>query len=72
MTTLGTIYEETTYKDGVKITNRLFEDRTRILKIETKKVSANWTSLRYRLATLEDHARATAAMLEALTQTLQH
>lgn len=67
-----TICEEVTYKDGVRIVNRLYEDRNFILKVETKKVSKNWCSIKYRLATLEDHARMTSLLLESITATLPH
>jgi hypothetical protein len=67
-----TLYEETHYEGDVKITNRLYEDSQRILKMETKRVTHNWACIRYRLATVEDHMRATVAKLEALTTRFPH
>lgn len=67
-----TICEEVTYNGDVKIINRLYEDNSLILKVETKKISHNWCSLRYRLATIEDHARMTIARLEALSTRFPH
>lgn len=69
----ATIYEETIYRaDGVKVVRRLYESNRCILRLAVTE-STDKRALTYdRIATLEDHARATAAMLEALTQTLQH
>lgn len=69
---MTTIYEETTYKDGKKIVRRLYESSRCILRLAVTESTAQRAITYDRLATLEDHARATAAMLEALTQTLQH
>lgn len=69
----ATIYEETTYRaDGVKVVRRLYETSRCILRLAVTESTATRAIGYDRLATLDDHARATAAMLEALTQTLQH
>lgn len=69
---MTTIYEETTYKDGVKVVRRLYESSRCILRLAVTESTERRAITYDRLATLEDHARATSAMLEAITQTLQH
>ncbi len=68
MTTKDTIiYEETTYKDGITEVFKLYETANCLLRVFIIKSSERHCKGVDRLATLEDHARATGAWLSLHT-----
>lgn len=70
--TLGTIYEETLFEGEKKIVRRLYENRRCILRISITESTKNRAVCVDRLATIEDHMRATKLLLDSITSTLRH